>query len=79
MQNSRHIACGDNVQKYQAFPLRGTGCIAFIDGKRPGTAETDHHNNFKNIHNNFLISYPDGFLLFSFPFRDINNFIHTPG
>jgi len=56
MQNSRHIACCDNVQKYHAFPLCGTGYVAFIDRKRPGTAEADHHNNFKNIHKflNFL-------------------------
>ena len=62
------------------FPCVERDSIAFIDGKRPGTTEADHHNNFKNIHNNFLISYPRWVFTGSLSCSgDINNFIHTPG
>ena len=50
MQNTRKVTKPDNQQKGKAFALNWMGNDRFVDGKRPGNAETEKHNNFKNAH-----------------------------
>jgi hypothetical protein len=50
MENPRYIAGQHDIQKEQALPLCGPGFVGFVNGKRPGQAETKQHNDFKNAH-----------------------------
>jgi hypothetical protein len=50
MENPCYITGQYDIQKHQAFPLRGTGFVGFINGKRPRKAEAKQHDDFKNAH-----------------------------
>jgi hypothetical protein len=55
MENPCYVASHYNIQKEQALPFCSPGFVGFVNGKRPGKAETKQHHNFKNAHNYSLM------------------------
>ncbi len=50
MQNTRDVTEPDNQQKGKTFSFNRMRRERFVDRKRPGSAETEKHNNFENAH-----------------------------
>jgi hypothetical protein len=55
IRNACHISCEDDEEKAYAFSRSFFRCEGAIDGKWPGRAKTDQHDDFEYAHGQYSI------------------------